>query len=151
MAKEQDIQAHFLVKFPFLEGKFTIVKNKRIFMQVPQDKFWEVMDHTLKVESFPHLCTITGLDEGLTIGFIYHFAANDGMMLNIETNVPKDNPIIKTITHIFPSATLYERELEDLLGVKVEGLPKGRRYPLPDDWAIGDYPLRKDWKPKSGK
>jgi Ni,Fe-hydrogenase III component G len=35
----------------------------------------------------------------------------------------------------------------DLLGIKVEGLPEGRRYPLPDNWPQGQYPLRKDWDP----
>ena len=148
MPKEQDIQKHFTDRFSFLEGKFKTVKNKRIFVDVPIDKFWEVMDHAVRVEHFPHLCTITGLDNGQTVGLIYHLAANDGMMLNIETSVPKDNPVIKTITEIYPSASLYERELEDLLGVKVEGLPEGRRYPLPDDWPIGDHPLLKDWKQK---
>jgi Ni,Fe-hydrogenase III component G len=34
----------------------------------------------------------------------------------------------------------------DLLGAQVEGLPAGRRYPLPEDWPQGEYPLRKDWK-----
>ena len=34
----------------------------------------------------------------------------------------------------------------DLLGIKVNGLAEGQRYPLPEDWPKGDYPLRKDWK-----
>jgi Ni,Fe-hydrogenase III component G len=29
----------------------------------------------------------------------------------------------------------------------VTGLPEGSRYPLPDNWPEGQYPLRKDWKP----
>ena len=43
-----------------------------------------------------------------------------------------------------------ERELMDLLGAKVEGLPAGKRYPLSDDWPTDEYPLRKDWKKKEG-
>jgi Ni,Fe-hydrogenase III component G len=35
-----------------------------------------------------------------------------------------------------------------MLGVNVEGLPEGKRYPLPDDWPDGQYPLRKDWNKK---
>ena len=69
-------------------------------------------------------------------------------MLNLKTTVPKDKPVIKTVTDYFKQAVLYERELEDLLGMKVEGLPEGRRYPLPDNWPVGDHPLRKDWKLK---
>jgi membrane-bound hydrogenase subunit beta len=33
-----------------------------------------------------------------------------------------------------------------MFGIEVEGVPPGRRYPLPDDWPEGQYPLRKDWK-----
>ncbi len=54
--------------------------------------------------------------------------------------------MLKTITDYFSSAEIYERELVDLLGVRVEGLKEGKRYPLPDDWPAGQYPLRKDWK-----
>ena len=32
-----------------------------------------------------------------------------------------------------------------MFGIKVEGLPEGERYPLPDGWPEGQYPLRKDW------
>jgi Ni,Fe-hydrogenase III component G len=64
----------------------------------------------------------------------------------MKTFAPKSNPVIKTITNYFPAAHIYERELEDMFGAKVEGLTPGHRYPLPDGWPVGQYPLRKDWK-----
>ena len=70
------------------------------------------------------------------------------LMLNIRISVDRNNPVIKTITHDFPGADIYEREVMDLLGAKVEGLPPGKRYPLSDDWPTDEYPLRKDWKKK---
>ena len=69
-------------------------------------------------------------------------------ILNLKTGVPKENPVLKTIIGYFRGAEIYERELVDLLGVKVEGLPEGKRYPLPDDWPLDQHPLRKDWKAK---
>jgi Ni,Fe-hydrogenase III component G len=71
-----------------------------------------------------------------------------GIMLNIKIKAPKTNPVIPTITDMFPSAEIPEREVEDLLGAKVDGLAAGRRYPLPDDWPQNDHPLLKDWKPQ---
>ena len=47
-----------------------------------------------------------------------------------------------------PSIVLHEREIVDLFGVEVEGLPDGPHYPLPDGWPEGNYPMRKDWDPK---
>jgi Ni,Fe-hydrogenase III component G len=70
------------------------------------------------------------------------------ILINLKTSAPKENPQIKSITQYFPSAEIYERELVDLFGAKVEGLAPGNRYPLTDDWPPGEYPLRKDWKAK---
>jgi len=91
------------------------------------------------------LCTITGLDLGSDFGMIYHLAREDGIALNIETGVPKENGKVKTISSYFPSGIIYEKEIVDLFGVNIEGIPEGVRYPLPDDWPPGQYPLRKDW------
>jgi Ni,Fe-hydrogenase III component G len=97
-----------------------------------------------------HLCTITGLDEAEELAFIYHLTGDSNIVVNLKTRVRKASPVIKTVTHYFPGADIYERELEDLFGAKVEGLPAGNRYPLTDDWPKDEYPLRKDWKPKGG-
>jgi Ni,Fe-hydrogenase III component G len=148
MPKEEEIQKELISKFPFLEGKFTIVKTRRIFVNVDYQNFRKVFEYAVNEAGFAHLCTITGLDEGNVYGVMYHLAGIDGILLNIETSVPKENPVVKTVTDMFPSAALSEREIDDLLGIKVDGLAPGRRYPLPDDWPIGDHPLRKDWKMK---
>ncbi|MCX5665931.1 MAG: NADH-quinone oxidoreductase subunit C, partial [Candidatus Omnitrophica bacterium] len=111
--------------------------------------FKEVFEYAIRDLNFIFLCTITGLDEMEKISLIYHITRQDGIVLNIKTGVPKARPVLKTIIEYFPSAQIYERELKDLLGVQVEGLPEGKRYPLPDDWPLDQYPLRKDWKPNA--
>ena len=98
------------------------------------------------VAKFPFLCTITGLDNGATLGAMYHLARESGVMLNLSVNVPKENPVLQTVSGYFPAADAYEREMNDLLGTDVQGLPPGNRYPLPDDWPKDQHPLRKDWK-----
>ncbi len=94
---------------------------------------------------FSILCTITGLDLGDKLGVIYHLARVDGTVLNLSTSVSKEEPVIQSVTPYFPAADAYEREMVDLLGMQVQGLPPGYRYPLPDGWPEGQYPLRKDW------
>ena len=150
MINEENIQNELVKKFAFLDGKVTIRRARRIFAEVPLANFREILEYALKNLSFTMLCTITGLDEGTTLGFIYHIAREDGIMLNIRVSVDRNDPVIKTITGYFPGADIYERELMDLLGTKVQGLPEGTRYPLSDDWPAGEYPLRKNWKKKEG-
>jgi len=145
MANEEAIKNELLSKFQFLGEKLRVQRERRIFLDVDYSKFFDVFDYAVKNMNFSVLCTITGLDEGENLAFYYHLAKRDGTMLNIKTFAPKNSPVIKTVTGYFPGAHIYERELEDMFGAKVEGLSPGKRYPLPDDWPVGQYPLRKDW------
>jgi Ni,Fe-hydrogenase III component G len=143
---EQKLVEILVGKFEFLADKVRIQRSRRIVAEIDAAHFEDVLIYAMHNLQFTILCTITGLDEGQTMGFIYHLAREDGIMLNLKLIVPKNDLVLKTITHYFPNAEIYERELVDLLGVKVEGLLEGNRYPLPDSWPQGEYPLRKDWK-----
>ena len=147
MAEEQAILEELTAKFPSLKDKVRVQRPRRLFAHVPGDDVREVFGYVVRDMKFPILCTITGLDEGATLGVIYHVARESGVVLNLATSVPKERPVLETVTDYFPAADAYERELVDLLGFQVQGLPEGPRYPLPDDWPAGECPLRKDWKP----
>jgi Ni,Fe-hydrogenase III component G len=146
MAREEDIKHSLIKQFNLPEETVRIPRPRRIFLEIDQEKFKEVFDFAVKELKFAILLTITGLDEPDRFGIIYHLAQESGAILNIKTSIPRDNPILKTITPDFSNADIYERELADLFGIKVEGLPPGNRYPLPDNWPENQYPLRKDWK-----
>ncbi len=54
---------------------------------------------------------------------------------------------VPTISPVIPPASFYERELREMFGVQVDGLPDATHLYLPDDWEEregGVYPLRKD-------
>lgn len=145
MSEETDIQQELESKFPDLQGKITNPRPRRIFAQVTAIHFADVFDYVVRKMNFNVLCTITGLDQGPTLGVIYHLARENRIVLNLATDLHKLGPIIQSVTPYFPAADAYEREMVDLLGVEVRGLPPGNRYPLPDDWPKEVYPLRKDW------
>jgi Ni,Fe-hydrogenase III component G len=102
----------------------------------------------LKERGVTHVSTITGVDRGNVVEVIYHFDCRPAE-LNLKIPLPKDNLRISTITDFFPGAILYERDLMEMLGVKVGGHPDPRKLFLPDDWPNGEYPLRKEWRAKS--
>ncbi|MDP2929719.1 MAG: NADH-quinone oxidoreductase subunit C [Candidatus Omnitrophota bacterium] len=149
--REIKIKEDLLSRFPNLNDKIRVQRDRRIYAEIDYANFVEVFEYAMQKLNFTFLCAITGLDEGERISFIYHITTQSGIILNLKTSVPKEKPVLKTIIGYFPGAEIYERELEDLLGVKVEGLPEGKRYPLPDDWPKDQYPLRKDWKVKCTK
>jgi Ni,Fe-hydrogenase III component G len=146
MAKEEEIQQALEKQYPALQNKIRIQRPRRIWIEADAASMVAFLDCLIKYHDVIMCCTMTGLDKGDTLAVIYHLARPDGIILNVEINVPKSSPVIQTITQAFPSADLYERELIDLLGMKVEGLGEGFRYPLTDDWPKDQYPLRKDWK-----
>lgn len=134
-------------QFPVLAEEGAVTTNRRIFIAVPLELLLDVLRYANDELMFTSLCTITGLDSGDCYEVIYHLAHENGVMLNVKVKTPKDNPVVPTVLDIYNGATFYEREIESLLGITVEGLPEGRPYPLPDNWPKGQYPLRKDWKP----
>lgn len=146
LSNETTIQQELCERFDCLKDQIRVQRARRIFAHVPEANVLEVFEYAVKKLNFTILATMTGLDEGATLGVIYHLAQESGIVLNLATSVPKDKPVLKTVTSYFPAADAYERELVDLLGFQIEGLPQGNRYPLPDDWPAGQYPLRKDWK-----
>jgi Ni,Fe-hydrogenase III component G len=151
MSAEENIKQGLVDRFSFLEGRISLPRPRRLSCEVDYGNFPAVFDFAVKELQFCHLCTITGLDEQDKLSFIYHLGKDSGVVLSIKTSVSKENPVLKTVTDYFLSADIYERELRDLFGAKVEGLPAGNRYPLTDDWPADQFPLRKDWKPDSAK
>ena len=146
LVEEEKIKQQLAERFGLPADKITVQRERRLWTDVPSANFGEIFDYAVDKLGFVILLTITGFDEGPTLGATYHLARESGIILNLHTSVPKDKPVLKTISARFPAADAYERELVDLLGMQVEGLPPGNRYPLPDGWPEGQYPLRKDWK-----
>jgi NADH:ubiquinone oxidoreductase subunit C len=144
---EEDIAARLEGKFKLPDGGCVIQRQRRITAEVSPHMLISVMEYMKQELGFTMLCTITGLDIGENLQAIYHLANELGVVLNIKLSVPKANPVLSSVTAVFEGAVLYERELMDLLGFKIDGIPPGSRYPLPDTWPESQYPLLKDWKP----
>ena len=147
MADVNELKDRLVKRFDFLGEKAKAPRARRLFVEPPADKFREVFEYAVKELGFDHLSTITGMDHKDALGAVYHLAHPDGTLLNVHLKVSRESPVIRSVNDLFPGSANYERELVDLLGFTVEGVPPGNRYPLPDDWPVGQHPLRKDWKP----
>jgi Ni,Fe-hydrogenase III component G len=147
MSLEENIKNELEGKFSYLAGAIVVQRQRRIFVDIPKDNFTEVFEYLINTCQFSILSAITGMDEGNNMfSVMYHLGRETGQMCMARIHIPRENLLIKTVTGYFPSAEAYEREMVDLLGIQVEGLAPGHRYPLPDNWPQGEFPLRKEWK-----
>jgi Ni,Fe-hydrogenase III component G len=80
-------------------------------------------------------------DKG-NIELLYHFCEGPSI-ITLRVTLPYENAKMDSICEIIPSATLYEREAIELIGVEYVGTPSTEHLLLPDEWPANVYPLRK--------
>ncbi|MCC6581550.1 MAG: NADH-quinone oxidoreductase subunit C [Phycisphaeraceae bacterium] len=61
----------------------------------------------------------------------------------VKAFLGREQPVMASVTDLWPGANWHEREAYDLMGIVFEGHPDLRRILLPEDWA--GHPLRKDY------
>ncbi|MGH9713315.1 MAG: NADH-quinone oxidoreductase subunit C [Candidatus Acidiferrales bacterium] len=74
----------------------------------------------------------------------YHLLSLDRReRLRLKVHLAGTDPVVHSVTSIWPTANWHERENFDLLGIRFEGHPDLRRILMPDEWE--GHPLRKDY------
>lgn len=63
--------------------------------------------------------------------------------ISLKTRIPRSEPVVPSVSAIWPTAAWAERETFDFYGIDFTGHPDLRRMFLPEDWE--GYPLRKDY------
>ncbi len=95
-----------------------------------------------------YLGTITGVDLGPEAGemeILYHFCRGTAV-ITLYVTVPRENAVLPSVCGLIPSASFFERELREMLGVTITNTPNTDHLFLPDNWPDGVYPLRKDFQ-----
>jgi len=100
---------------------------------------------------FPHFAIISGDDIGDEIELTYYFSLYYGerfkeISINLTTFVPKKDLKVPTLTDLIPGAQTAEREIREMFGITVEGLPESPNLFLPVNFAKDIYPFRRDEK-----
>ncbi|MEG0559710.1 MAG: NADH-quinone oxidoreductase subunit D [Muribaculaceae bacterium] len=112
------------------------------------DAQWHTMAKALKEDAdldFDYLVSIIGMDWKDMMGCMYYFTSTKrATHLSVKvTTEDRDNPMLHSITDLWASANLYEREVFDFYGIKFINHPDMRRLFLRNDWV--GYPFRKDY------
>jgi len=116
---------------------------------VPQEHLRRAAEYLAGEESlgFSYLSDITTVDRfPLEPRFEvnYHLVALERRdRLRLKVRVQGADPVVASVTSIWPTANWHERENFDLFGIRFEGHPNLSRILMPDDWE--GFPLRKDY------
>jgi NADH-quinone oxidoreductase subunit C len=92
--------------------------------------------------------SFTAVDLVETFDLVYHFASFDELcrtVVHVPLGKKKGMP---TISHIYPGADWYEREVFDLFGIHFFNHPNLKRLLLPEDADF--HPLLKDFGASQG-
>ena len=95
--------------------------------------------------SFDYLFCLSGVDYGKQLGIVYHLTSTlqkHSLVIKVRTD-DRINPAFDTMSNIWRTAELHEREVFDLFGIHFNNHPDLRRIFLEEDWK--GYPLRKDY------
>lgn len=104
--------------------------------------FTEVMEYL--AANFNLLSDLTAVDRPECFEMVYFlWAVPDYLQLRVKVQVPKAAAEIPTVSNLWPSANVMERETWDLMGVPFTGHPNLKRVLCPDDFE--GHPLRKDF------
>lgn len=94
---------------------------------------------------FDYLFCLTCVDWKTHFTMVYHFSSTiHRHNIVVKAKLDGGNPEIETISDIWRTAEMLEREVYDLFGVKFLHHPDLRRLMMPDDWE--GWPLRKDYE-----
>lgn len=122
--------------------------------QVEPDRVKEVL-RFLKTEATPKfrsLTDLTAVDESTRrertnypdYTLVYHLLAYDPpSRVRLKVALHGTEPVVGSITDIWPSANWYERECYDMFGIRFDGHPRLWRLLNPHDWE--GHPLRKSY------
>ncbi len=136
----------FTKRFP--EAKIIEQSDKLLFVEVDALKLLVVVAFLME-NNFTRLISLGGADyidpASAHMEGIYHFGKYDGgsEIIAFKVKIPRDNPVLPSISKLIPGANWHERETYDLFGITFEGHPALTRIFLPKDFP--GYPLRKDW------
>lgn len=100
----------------------------------------------LKEAGFDYLINLTGVDYTDALGTVYHISSSTNktevVVLKTKT-ADRERPVLYTVSDLWQSANLYEREVYDFFGIRFIDHPDMRRIFLRGDWK--GFPFRKDY------
>ena len=92
-----------------------------------------------------HLAFITVVDREGSFELTYELLDFRGVRVRVKTTIEGEEPVIDSVTKIYPTANWHEREAYDMFGVAFKGHPDLRRTYMWQD-HFDHHPLLKSFE-----
>ncbi|MBI1978243.1 MAG: NADH-quinone oxidoreductase subunit C [Candidatus Omnitrophica bacterium] len=124
-------------------GDLVVIVNKEVVREVME---FLKRDPALDFNILIDLTAVDYLWQNRTPRFdvVYHlYSLAKNHRLRIKAGVDEKEPVIDSITSLWPIANWFEREVWDMFGIKFKGHPNLKRILLYEGFV--GHPLRKDY------
>ncbi|KAA2243096.1 NADH-quinone oxidoreductase subunit C/D [Chitinophaga agrisoli] len=152
----ESIIAALQARFGEQTCKVQVTRDAMPTCWVPADKIVAVLQYLKSDVNMPYrmLYDLTAIDERAykraqnghihfdfaVVYNLFSFERND--FLRLKVGLRGEYPNLPSITHIWPAANWYEREVYDMFGIRFDGHPLLKRILMPTTWQ--GHPLRKE-------
>ncbi|MCD8316033.1 MAG: hydrogenase large subunit [Eggerthellaceae bacterium] len=135
-------------KFPGAIKECKWISREQIQIDVVSDKVPEVVQY-LYYDRGGWLATSVGNDERPICGryaiyYVLSMEEGERCMILVRETVDPITCHFPSVSPLVPAVVWGEREIQDLFGLKADGIIDDRPLVKPDDWPDNLYPLRKD-------
>ncbi|WP_262963839.1 hydrogenase large subunit [Methylobacter psychrophilus] len=119
------------------------IKNNNAVLWNIESKHWQQFSQ-YAIEQ--NLRWVAGWAEHAETLFIVNACfEREGTYLLLRTHVNNESPELPSQATVYPAANRSERHTQDMFGINFIGHPDNRRWTQHKAWAVGSYPLRKDF------
>jgi NADH-quinone oxidoreductase subunit C len=145
------------IEAPSVEQIVTLVSSKypetqvrgtgarRVFLTSDRKSLLGLCTYIHDVLNFEQASSVCGVDWVDHMQVVYHLSNYyTGIMIEINVDVPNDDPHIDSVALIWEGADWHERETYELFGIFFDGHPKLERLLTPQNYEF--YPFRKSYK-----
>ncbi len=124
-----------------------VLEQAKNGLVVAPDRVAELARYLRDQQGYDYCSMVTSIDWPQYFEVVYYLYGvaqpKDALVLRVRLT-DKANPVMPSLTPIWPGADFQEREVYDMMGIRFEGHPNLRRILM---WeGFQGYPLRKDYK-----
>ncbi len=135
-----------------LKKKYGLKKIKRqrddlFFVSVPKDYAVDFITHMKDYEKFTHLAFLNAVDYLEKDIFQLTYLLNNPdshLSLGVQVDIPRKQPEMITMHHLWRQVAAYERELKEMFGIRFPGSPRQHESFVLEGWQEIP-PMRRDF------